>query len=306
MIDGRSVNDVSAADRGLAMVFQSYALYPHMTVYQNMSFGLENIGTPRARDRQQGQRGGEAPAASTRCSIAARRSSRAASASASRSAARSCASRASSCSTSRCPTSTPNCGCRCAARSPRCIERLASDDGLRHARPGRGDDDGRQDRRAARGQVEQVGTPLDLYNKPANRFVAGFIGSPQMNFVPVSVASVDGAEFASAPAGRRNGRGVAARCCGDARGGARAGRSSGALRVSEGEHPGSMPMRVEQVEQLGGHSLLYGAVARSRRCARHGARRGQRPCAPAVRLRSRCRATAATCSQADESRPCAI
>jgi ABC-type sugar transport system ATPase subunit len=47
-IDGVRVNDVSAADRGLAMVFQSYALYPHMTVRQNMSFGLENIGTPKA------------------------------------------------------------------------------------------------------------------------------------------------------------------------------------------------------------------------------------------------------------------
>src|SRR5436190_8803029 len=47
-IDGARVNDVSAADRGLAMVFQSYALYPHMTVYKNMAFCLENIGMPRA------------------------------------------------------------------------------------------------------------------------------------------------------------------------------------------------------------------------------------------------------------------
>ena len=46
-IDGVRVNDVPAAQRGLAMVFQSYALYPHMTVYQNLAFGLENIGTPR-------------------------------------------------------------------------------------------------------------------------------------------------------------------------------------------------------------------------------------------------------------------
>ena len=45
LIDGKRVNDVSAAQRGLAMVFQSYALYPHMTVYQNMAFGLENIRT---------------------------------------------------------------------------------------------------------------------------------------------------------------------------------------------------------------------------------------------------------------------
>src|SRR4249920_3714083 len=48
MIDGVRVNDVSAADRGLAMVFQSYALYPHMTVRQNMAFGLENQRMPKA------------------------------------------------------------------------------------------------------------------------------------------------------------------------------------------------------------------------------------------------------------------
>src|SRR6201987_1404399 len=48
LIDGKRVNDVSAAQRGLAMVFQSYALYPHMTVYQNLAFGLENLGTQRA------------------------------------------------------------------------------------------------------------------------------------------------------------------------------------------------------------------------------------------------------------------
>ena len=48
-IDGRRVNDVSAAERGLAMVFQSYALYPHMTVYQNMAFGLENMRTPKSQ-----------------------------------------------------------------------------------------------------------------------------------------------------------------------------------------------------------------------------------------------------------------
>ena len=46
-IDGGSVIDTPAADRGVAMVFQSYALYPHMTVRQNLSFGLENIHMPK-------------------------------------------------------------------------------------------------------------------------------------------------------------------------------------------------------------------------------------------------------------------
>jgi len=45
-IGERRVNDVPAAQRGLAMVFQSYALYPHMTVRQNLAFGLENLRTP--------------------------------------------------------------------------------------------------------------------------------------------------------------------------------------------------------------------------------------------------------------------
>lgn len=42
------------------------------------------------------------------------------------------------------------------------------------------------------GRVEQVGRPLDLYNAPANMFVAGFIGSPRMNFIPATVAARDG------------------------------------------------------------------------------------------------------------------
>ena len=47
-IDGRDVTDVGAADRGLAMVFQSYALYPHMTVRDNLAFGLQNNRMPKA------------------------------------------------------------------------------------------------------------------------------------------------------------------------------------------------------------------------------------------------------------------
>ena len=48
MIDGRLVNDVPSRERGVAMVFQSYALYPHMTVRQNMSFGLKLARLPKA------------------------------------------------------------------------------------------------------------------------------------------------------------------------------------------------------------------------------------------------------------------
>src|SRR5262245_65126864 len=47
-IDGKSVVRMAAADRGVAMVFQSYALYPHMTVRQNLAFGLENVRMKKA------------------------------------------------------------------------------------------------------------------------------------------------------------------------------------------------------------------------------------------------------------------
>ena len=58
-------------------------------------------------------------------------------------------------------------------------------DGLRHPRPDRGDDPRRPRRGDARSAcIQQVGTPEELYDRPANLFVAGFIGSPSMNFVP--------------------------------------------------------------------------------------------------------------------------
>jgi sn-glycerol 3-phosphate transport system ATP-binding protein len=47
-IDGKVVNTLSPSDRGIAMVFQNYALYPHMTVRQNMAYGLKNLGTAKA------------------------------------------------------------------------------------------------------------------------------------------------------------------------------------------------------------------------------------------------------------------
>ena len=89
MIDGQRVNDVPPSERGLAMVFQSYALYPHMSVANNMAF-----------------------------STASRKSSPAASGSGSRSGAQSSGTRGCSCSTSRSQTSMRLCGCRCASSSP--------------------------------------------------------------------------------------------------------------------------------------------------------------------------------------------
>src|SRR5512145_3364430 len=55
-IDGRDVTDVQPAQRGIAMVFQSYALYPHMDVYENMAFGLRRARYPKAEIEARVQR----------------------------------------------------------------------------------------------------------------------------------------------------------------------------------------------------------------------------------------------------------
>jgi hypothetical protein len=122
-IGGVRVNDLEPMDRGCAMVFQNYALYPHMNVADNMGYALKVAGVPKAERMARiaavadtlglGELLDRKPA-----------SCLAASASASPWAAPSCASRRCSCSTSRCPISTPSCGCRCVWRSASCTAAL--------------------------------------------------------------------------------------------------------------------------------------------------------------------------------------
>ena len=126
LMDGVDVTTQEPGARDVAMVFQSYALYPHMTVEQNIGFPLKMVGTPRGRDRARRRRARPRRSASATCCSARRASSRAASSSAARWRARSCASRACSCSTSRCPTSTPSCASRRASSCASCSARSAS------------------------------------------------------------------------------------------------------------------------------------------------------------------------------------
>jgi ABC-type sugar transport system ATPase subunit len=99
-IDGEIVNDVPPARRGIAMVFQSYALYPHMSVAQNMGYSLRLAGTPKAEIARRVNAAAEILRLTPLLERKPRQLS-AASASASPSGAPSCASRASSSSTSR-------------------------------------------------------------------------------------------------------------------------------------------------------------------------------------------------------------
>ena len=124
-IGGRVVNDLPPRSRNISMVFQSYALYPHMTVRENMGFSLKIAGRPQGRDGAPRRRGLGDPRPRYAAWSGGRRNCPAASASASPWAAPSCATPTCSCSTSRSPISTPSCARRCAPRSRSCMPRCS-------------------------------------------------------------------------------------------------------------------------------------------------------------------------------------
>jgi multiple sugar transport system ATP-binding protein len=181
-IDGQRVNELGAAQRGLAMVFQSYALYPHMTVWQNLAFGLENMKMRRPEIEERVR------AAARMLQIEELLSRR--------------PRQLSGGQRQRVAIG------RAVVREPKIFlfdEPLSNLDAeLRvqmrielaslHRRLGNTMVYVTHDQVEAmtmadrivvlrQGNVEQVGAPLELYNRPANRFVAGFIGSPRMNFL---------------------------------------------------------------------------------------------------------------------------
>jgi len=191
VIDGDVVNAEPASERGLAMVFQSYALYPHMSVYKNMAFGLENSHLPRA---EIDKRVTEAAAMLQITPYLKRRPKALSGGQRQRVAIG-----------------------RAIVRDPKAFlfdEPLSNLDAeLRvtmrkelaalHSKLGGTMIYVTHDQIEAMtlantivvlnfGRIEQVGAPLELYNRPQNTFVAGFIGSPRMNLIEAVAEPADG------------------------------------------------------------------------------------------------------------------
>lgn len=253
LIDGTVMNEEAPTRRGIAMVFQSYALYPNMTVYQNMAFGLEQAKLPKAKIRElvmdaartlqiepllQRRPGQLSGGQSQRVAIG-----------------------------------------RSIVRNPRIFlfdEPLSNLDAeLRvhmrveianlHKRMGRTTIYVTHDQVEAmtladtivvfnEGRIQQIGTPLELYNKPANRFVAGFLGSPKMNFLAGKVVNEsDGAAHIEVSGGKL------------ALDLNHAARTGGTIDVGlRPEHVeviapdrADATARVQFTEQLGGETFLY-------------------------------------------------
>jgi len=191
-IDGKDVTFLPPAERGLAMVFQSYALYPHMSVRKNIAFPLKMAGLDKA---EQDRRVNEAARVLNLRDYLDRKPSQLSGGQRQRVAIG-----------------------RAIVREPRAFlfdEPLSNLDAA--LRVGMRLEISELHRRLATtmvyvthdqveamtmadkivvlqaGQIEQVGTPLELYRNPRNKFVAGFIGSPRMNFIEGAHASTYGA-----------------------------------------------------------------------------------------------------------------
>ncbi|CAK06243.1 ABC transporter ATP-binding protein [Rhizobium johnstonii] len=187
-IDGHLVNDVPPSKRGIAMVFQSYALYPHMTVFDNMAFGMKIAG----ESKQEIDRRVKAAAESLQLTQYLGRLPKALSGGQRQ---RVAIGRA-ICRDPKVflfdePLSNLDAALRVATRIEiaRLNEQMA-DTTMIYVTHDQVEAMTLADRIVvlSAGNIEQVGAPLDLYERPANLFVAKFIGSPAMNIIPATIS----------------------------------------------------------------------------------------------------------------------
>ncbi|PGH55514.1 sugar ABC transporter ATP-binding protein [Azospirillum palustre] len=231
-IDGAEVTRTAASDRGLAMVFQSYALYPHMTVHQNMSFALENMGIAKAEiaarvDRAARmlrltdylQRRPAALSGGQRQRVAIGRA----------------IVRDPKIFLFDEPLSNLDAELRVATRKELAALHAEIGGTMIYVTHDQVEAMTLADRIVVLngGRIEQIGTPLELYNRPANLFVAGFIGSPRMNLLPTELVRGE----AAGPAATLGIRPEHVEPCQEA--------------------DADLTVRIDLVEQLGGETFLY-------------------------------------------------
>ncbi len=181
-IDGAEVASVPPAKRGIAMVFQSYALYPHLTVKDNMGLGLKQAGTPKDEIET---RVTEASRMLSLAPYLARRPAELSGGQRQRVAIGRAIVREPKLVLFDEPLSNLDAALRVQTRLE--IARLHRQ--LKATMIYVTHDQVEAMTLADKivvlnaGAIEQIGSPMELYNRPANTFVAGFIGSPQMNFI---------------------------------------------------------------------------------------------------------------------------
>ncbi|MDH5856804.1 ABC transporter ATP-binding protein [Lampropedia aestuarii] len=185
LIGGRDVTHAAPHERDIAMVFQSYALYPHMTVYMNMAFGL--LRTSKLSRSEIDQRVQEAAARLQITDLLQRKPNALSGGQRQRVAIGRALVRKPKVFLFDEPLSNLDAKLRTHMRGE--LERLHAELGITIVYVTHDQVEamtlGTRIAVMDRGQVCQVGAPMEVYRQPASRFVASFIGSPQMNFLPV-------------------------------------------------------------------------------------------------------------------------
>ncbi len=241
MIDGERVNGKEPKDRDIAMVFQNYALYPQMTVAQNMGFALEMRGRKKAEIAAEVRRAAEILSLTP---LLDRKPAQLSGGQRQRVAMGRAIVRHPKVFLFDEPLSNLDAKLRVQMRAEikALHQRLKAT--ILYVTHDQVEAMTMADRIVVLngGRVEQIGTPLDLYDRPANTFVAGFIGSPAMNLLPGRVTGGEiialGQRFA-APPGLQDGMAVTIGIRPD--------------QVRFGEGP---PARVEVIEPTGHETYL--------------------------------------------------
>jgi len=244
LIDGRRANELRPADRGTAMVFQSYALYPHMTVAENMGFALKMAGLGKADRTAQVGRAAEILRITE---LLGRYPKELSGGQRQRVAIGRAIVRKPKVFLFDEPLSNLDAALRVNMRIE--LSRLHKELGttMIYVTHDQVEAMTMGDRIAVfhQGIVEQLGAPMELYNRPANEFVAGFIGAPKINLVdrPGSNATPAHRALWDALAGAAPAK---ARC---------AGLRPEHLRLVDAA--AGIPARVELAEHLGDSSIIH-------------------------------------------------
>ena len=193
LIGGRDVTDVAPAKRGVAMVFQSYALFPHMTAAQNIGFGLRLAKVPKA---EIARRVAEVAATLQIEALLGRYPRELSGGQRQRVAIGRSIIRDPQVFLFDEPLSNLDAALRVRMRLEIARLRDRLDATMVYVTHDQTEAMTLADRIVVfdHGRIEQVGAPEELYDSPANRFVAGFIGAPAMNFISAAIEAVEGGE----------------------------------------------------------------------------------------------------------------
>ena len=252
-IDGADATHLPASERGLAMVFQSYALYPHMSVYANMAFALENMGLKRDEIEKRVKRA----ATMLRLTDYLERKPKALS-----------GGQRQRVAIGRAivrdpkiflfdePLSNLDAELRVATRKELAALHAEIGGTMIYVTHDQVEAMTLADRIVVLqgGRIEQIGTPLELYNRPDNLFVAGFIGSPRMNLLT-------GLVMAAGKVALGEGGHEVACATGNLTAGSKVTLGIRPEHLALAPEGQGLPLAIDLVERLGGESYLYGAAA---------------------------------------------